>query len=438
MRHGGAGAAATHLPPVRNLIFILVDTLRADHLPIYGYARDTSPNLTRLAGASLLLLDARSQASCTFPSVNSMLTSRSPSEFLGQPDGRIGLPAGIPALAEILQAHGFRTAAVSASPIVRASPGHFNPHGGFGRGFDTFEEGCVWKGADCVTDQALPHLARDGRPLFLYLHYLDPHGPYAPPPAHRRRFALGRPEKAFVRNGDPLPIARWLYEKGPDPGVTAADLAFLAALYDEKIAFFDAQLGRLLDRLRAGGWLDDSLVLLAADHGEEFLEHGDIKHCRNLFDSTIRTPLVLRVPGAAPRRVDDAVENLDIVPTVLDLLGVPGGGAAAGFEGRSLRPLVEGRPLPRGRQWAAQGALRSVSDGRFKLIEDLAAHRAALYDLTADPGETRDVLAAHRRDAQRLHAQLAAWLARTEGGAAGRQQQAAEAARRLRSLGYLE
>jgi arylsulfatase len=439
-RHAGGAAAA--LPAARNLIFILVDTLRADHLPVYGYRRDTSPNLSRLAGESLLLLDTRSQASCTFPSVNSILTSRSPSEFLGQTDGGIGLPAGIPGLAEILHDRGFHTAAVSASPIVRRSPGRFNPRGGFGRGFDTFEEDCVWKGADCVTNQALPHLHRDARPLFLYLHYLDPHGPYAPPAAHRRRFALGHPAKEFVRNGDPLPIGRWLYEHGPNPGVTPADLDFLAALYDEKIAFFDDQLGRLLARLRSSGLLDDSIVVVAADHGEEFLEHGDIKHCRNLFDTTIRTPLLLRVPGAAPRRVADPVENLDIVPTVLDLLGAAGSSSPPArllFEGRSLRPLVEGRPLAPGYQWAAQGALRSVADGRWKLVEDLGTQRFALYDLAADPGEKRDVSGERRRDLARLRALLGAWLARTEGRPGeGQGQKAAEAARRLRSVGYLE
>jgi arylsulfatase A-like enzyme len=451
-RHRAGESAAASRPAVHNLIFILVDTLRADHLPIYGYRRDTSPNLSRLAAESLLLLNTRSQASCTFPSVNSILTSRSPSEFLGQPDGGIGLPAGIPGLAEILHGRGFHTAAVSASPIVRRSPGRFNPHGGFGRGFDTFEEDCVWKGADCVTNQALPHLQRDARPLFLYLHYLDPHGPYAPPAAYRRRFALGHPAKEFVRDGDPLPIGRWLYENGPNPGVTAADLGFLADLYDDKIAFFDDQLGRLLARLRSSGLLDDSILVFAADHGEEFLEHGDIKHCRNLFDTTIRTPLLLRVPGAAPRQVADPVENLDIVPTVLDLLGAAAGPSGSGrppagagtspwapFEGRSLRPLVEGRPLPPGYQWAAQGALRSVSDGRFKLVQNLVTQRFALYDLAADPGETRDVLGERRRDFARLRAPLGAWLGRTEGRPGKSQgQKAAEAARRLRSVGYLE
>ncbi len=441
-RHGAGERAAQALRPAHNVVFILVDTLRADHLPLYGYGRDTSPNLTALGRESLVFQAARSQASCTFPSVNSMLTSRSASAFLGQPGGAMGLPAGIPGLAELLHARGFHTAAVSASPIVRASPGRFNPGGGYGRGFDSFQEDCVWQGADCVTGQALPHLGRDPRPLFLYLHYLDPHGPYAPPAGYRPRFARGRPDKDFVRRGDPNPIARWLYQGGADPRVTAADLAYLVDLYDDKIAFFDAQLGRLLAALRAGGLLDDTLLVLAADHGEEFLEHGDVKHCRNLFDTTIRTPLLLRVPGARPRAVAEPVENLDIVPTLLDLLGAAAGGganAAAGFEGRSLRPAAEGRPLPPRLQRAAQGALRSVADGRLKLVRDVAGGRFALYDLAHDPGERRDVASERRSDFHRLREALDAWLARTEGRLAGDAvRRAEEAARRLRALGYLD
>jgi arylsulfatase len=434
-----AKPAAPPVAAVHNVIFILVDTLRADHLAPYGYRRDTSPNLDALGRESLLFLAARSQSSCTFPSVNSILTSRAAPDFLGQPGGAMGLPAGIPGLAEILRARGFHTAAVSASPIVRASPGRFNPGGGFGRGFDSFQEECVWKPADCVTDQALPHLERDPRPLFLYLHYLDPHGPYAPPAGYRRRFALGHPDKQFVRDGNPNPIARWLHEHGPDPGLTAADMSFLADLYDDKISFFDSQLGRLLAGVRAAGLLDDAIVVFAADHGEEFLEHGDVKHCRNLFDTTIRTPLLLRVPGARPRAVAEAVENLDIVPTLLDLLGGFGSGSGFGFQGRSLRPAVEGRPLAPGWQWAAQGSLRSVSDGRMKLVRDLGSGRFALYDLAADPGETRDVLAERRRDFHRLREALSVWLARTEGQPSGEGvRRAEEAERRLRALGYLD
>jgi arylsulfatase A-like enzyme len=431
----------------RNVILILVDTLRADHLGVYGYGRDTSPNLDALAREATLFEDARSQASCTFPSVNSLLTSRYPAVFLGQPDKSMGIPQGVPPLAEILRGRGFRTAAVSASPVVRKSPSRFNPAGGYDRGFERFHEDCLWKSAECVNRAALEQLnalnTDDGRPFFLYLHYMDPHGPYAPPAGFARRYATpenGEPEKEFIRAGNPNPIGDMLYKGAPDPGVTPADLQHLVDLYDDEIAYFDTQLAELIAELREAGRLEDTLLVLASDHGEEFLEHGHIKHCRTLFDTSIRVPLLLRVPGLGASAVPHPVENVDVVPTLLDYLGVDTAGLT--LEGESLRPLIEGEaPAPEnGRQLASQGPWRSIADDRFKLIHDLARGRFALYDLTADPGETTDVLRRERRSFHELHEALTAWIARTEGDAAAGEslRQAEEAEKRLRALGYLE
>ncbi len=153
----------------RNLIVVLVDTLRADHLASYGYSRTTSPVFDRFAAASLFLAEARSQASCTFPSANAILTGRYPVRFLGQPGGRMGIPAETPSLATMLRSRGFATAAVSASPIVRARRTKFNPTGGFDAGFDLFDEDCLWREAACVTARAADWLcdANGGRPAVL-------------------------------------------------------------------------------------------------------------------------------------------------------------------------------------------------------------------------------------------------------------------------------
>jgi arylsulfatase A-like enzyme len=423
----------------RNVVFILVDTLRADHLGIYGYRRATSPGLDAFARSALFFPDARSQASCTFPSVNSILTSRSPSAFFGQPDQRMGIPDRIPSLAEILKAHGYHTAAVSASPIVRRSPSRFNPHGGFDRGFDSFLDDCDWKPAECVNREAWAQLlTAGGRPFFLYLHYIDPHGPYSPPPSYIRRFATGRPEKVFIRAGNPNPIADFLYNGAPDPGVTPADVQFLVDLYDDEIGHLDGQLAALLEGLRRSGRLEDTVVVLAADHGEELMEHHQLNHCRTVFDAEVKVPLVLRIPGVAPRRIDRPVQNLDIVPTVLDYLGIPTRGYA--FEGRSLRPLAEGRKEPEDLQYSLAGSYRSVSDGRYKLIHNLAGGSFALYDLKTDPGETRDVLPRERRAFHRLQPALATWLNHTEGEATADEsvRTGEEEIEKLRSLGYLK
>ena len=431
------GCTRPSAQPPRSVIFILVDTLRADHLGLYGYPRPTSPHLDRLASESVWFTNNRSQSSCTFPSVNSILTSRFPSAFLGQPNGALGIPESIPTLASILGGRGYRTVAISASAIVRKTPSRFNPAGGFDRGFDRFREECVWKGASCVTREAREELAASTRPLFLYLHYIDPHGHYAPPQPFRQRFAGARSKKEFIRAGDPNPIGEWLYAGGANPHLEPQDIEQLVNLYDGEIAAFDDQLGSLLATLASGGWLEHSVLVLAADHGEEFLEHGQIKHCHTLFDTEIHTPLLIRAPGMAPRAVTLPVENLDIVPTLLDLLAVPSSKLA--LAGRSLRPLLEGRSLAERPQISLQGAWRAIATSRFKVIRDLATGRSALYDLAADPREAADVFERERRAGFELEQLLSSALARLEGASVDEGvRRANEAELRLRSLGYLE
>jgi arylsulfatase A-like enzyme len=433
--------AAEPRPKPKNVVFILVDTLRADHLGVYGYSRNTSPALDAFAKESLLFESARSQASCTFPSANSILTSRPPTVFLGQPQQALGIPPGIQSIAEILAGRGYRTAAVSASAVVRNTKTRFNPSGGFGRGFSVFDEECVWKPAHCVNRRAGEVLAqKDERPFFLYLHYMDPHGPYRPPKRHRK-FSKGAvaTDKEFILQGDPNPIGDWLYKEEPDPGVTPSELQHLIDLYDDEIAYFDLRFGELLKSLRKSGLLEDTMVVLTADHGEEFLEHGHVKHCRTLFDSSIRIPYILHIPGVPGRSVAAPVQNLDLVPTILDYLGIDA--ARLNLEGRSLRPVIEQKEeTGELRQFAAQGSLRSASDERYKLIHDLATDTWELYDLKADPGETKDTLARERRSFFRLRESLTAWLAKTEGVGSESEsvRKASEAEKKLRSLGYLE
>lgn len=423
-------------PRPKNVILVLVDTLRADHLGTYGYSRPTSPNLDAFAGESLKFENARSQASCTFPSANSILTSRYPSAFLGQPPkSPLGIPKDIPSIAEILKQRGFRTAAVSASPVVRGTPGRFNPGAGFGRGFDVFHEDCVWRPAGCVNRAALPLLQEaDDRPFFLYLHYMDPHGPYRPPKNQRGRWAVGRPDKEFIRAGDPNPIGEMIYKGAPDPGLKPADIDYLVGLYDEEIASFDAHFQVLLDELRKSGRMDDTLLIFTSDHGEEFLEHGHIKHCRTLFDSSIRIPMLIHFPGVEPKVLKQPVQNLDLVPTILDYLGI--GTEGLKLEGESLRPLIEGTGSLDPYQYGMQGTLRSASDDRHKLIHDLGKGSFELYDLQSDPKEKTDRLRQERRAFHGLREMLTAWLGRTEGR--GKAEESLEAERKLRSLGYLE
>jgi arylsulfatase len=422
----------------RDVIFILVDTLRADHLGAYGYGRGTSPNLDAFARQAVRFDNARSQASCTFPSVNSILTSRWPAAFLGQPDQATGIPQGIPALAEILRSHGYRTVAVSASAVVRNTPSRYNPSAGFGRGFETFDETCEWRSAACVNRRAVAYLKRGDKPLFLYLHYLDPHAPYQPPKTWPRRFAVDRPADRWVRKGDPNPLGEWIYAHGENPGLTPAKLEFLKDLYDDEIAFFDARFAGLMDTLRAAGLREGSIVVFTSDHGEELLEHGHVKHCRVLFDSSIRVPLFMSIPGVKARTVPQPVQSLDVVPTILDYLGIDA--RPFKLDGRSLRPLLAGRTVAGEVQFSLQATYRSAADGRFKLIQDLDSGSFSLFDLATDPGEKADVLTRERRTFFRLRGALDRWLARSEGNGTAQEsvRKAREAEERLRSLGYIE
>ena len=442
----GALAAAGCRPAAEerpwNVVVLLPDTLRADHLGAYGYGRDTSPGLDALAAEGVVFESARAQASCTFPSVNSLLTSRDPARFLGRPAGHVGIPEEVPTLAGVLAAHGYATAAVSASPIVRATPTEVNREGGFGRGFRTFDEACLWREAECVNLRAAAVLETLPQPFFLYLHYMDPHDPYRPPAGAPRRFAGDyEGEHAWVAEGDPNPLAERVYGDGGLDGVDGADVAHLVDLYDDEIAYWDREAARFLAGLDGKGLLERTVVAVVSDHGESFLEAGHLKHCRTLHDREIRTPFVLRLPGPAARgvRVAAPAANLDLVPTLLDAVGIE---PPPGLEGRSLLPWVDAAaqgvaPAGGGERvvFGAIDSLRAATDGRFKLIHDLRTGESVLHDLASDPAETRDVLAPNRRAYHRLRRAMDARLAELDGGALDESE---DAQRQLRALGYLQ
>jgi arylsulfatase A-like enzyme len=166
----GCGVAPAPRPPepvIRNVIVVLVDTLRADHLSGYGYERETSRFIDDFAAQSVVFERARSQSSCTFPSVNSLMTLRYPDVFARQGKDQFGIPEKFPAIAEIFDDRGFSTVAVSQSPVVRKNPSKHNPNGGFDRGFDRFVEGCVWKHGRCLNHRILNELELVQAPFFL-------------------------------------------------------------------------------------------------------------------------------------------------------------------------------------------------------------------------------------------------------------------------------
>ncbi len=395
-----------------NVLFILVDTLRRDHMTPYGYHRDTTPEISRwLATPGTVLEDAYSQAPWTLPSVVSFLTGRSPGEMLGADLSTYGIPEKVPTLAERLAALDYQTGGFIANPALHAGAG-------FERGFQTFyapPADLEWMRhhADELTARARPWLeAHQRQPFFLYVHYIDPHDPYENPDIvdNRSPFETGY--------GGPV-TGEWIHGiyNGRVPlQDLRRDLFHIEALYDSEIRYVDRYIGELLSTLEPEV-LGRTLVVLTADHGEELYDHGGWKHGQTLYDEQIRVPLIFRWDGriAAGRRLAGTVRLLDLMPT---LVSAAGGKTDPAWQGIDLLPALTGeRPLPRRPAFAQHlsgGPLRAAAVlGRQKLIlfnpeeafqpadglqaylwrKDLARlQRVELYDLARDAGE-RDNLA---------------------------------------------
>jgi arylsulfatase A-like enzyme len=443
---GFAGGCTRRAPPPAapaapgppwNVVLVLVDTLRADRTSLYGYGRPTTPNLERFARDRAVVFDqAWSNAACTFPSVNSLLTSRWPQHFMTDYRERgMGMPPGTPTVAELLRDAGYATAAVSASWVVRKEPSSINPTGGYDAGFDTFQDKCIGQPAPCVNRWAFRLLDRLPEPYFLYLHYIDPHNPYQPPPRYERTWAdPGRaPDQEWVRRGEPTEVIRKLNLNQPHAAFDATDLAYLADLYDDEIRYFDTQLQRLLNRLGKRGGLKRTVVVVTSDHGEELGDFGHWGHCGNLaYPDTLGIPLLIAAPGLAPGRRATPVSNIDLVPTLLDLLGVDAAGQR--FEGSSLRALLaDGDAAGAGRAapLAAQGIMRGTRTLAAMLRLDITNRGFRGFSLAGArpvpesdfPDELRRALIRWTREQDR---DLAAAAARS-----------AELEQQLRAVGYL-
>jgi choline-sulfatase len=420
----------------RHLVVISLDTLRADHLGLYGYRRETSEELDRWARGALVFERAVAPSNATVASHHALLQSRAASRALAQRDAA-------PTLAEWLREQGFRTAAFTGGGTLSRATG-------FARGFD------VWDEDNPALAQGLPKalafldgVARDDARSFLFLHCFDVHLPYDPPSPFDRRFTRAD-YHGKVTGPATLPLLRGvrrIFEQAhlPEPpALDADDRAQVTALYDGEIANADALLAQLLHRLDAPDLRERAVVVILSDHGEEFWEHGSVLHAHTLYQELLHVPLVIRAPAeaGAPRRIEQRVSLLDVVPTALELLGVP---APPGIEGRSLRRLLAAaQEAPRpvfAEGFAFDARLQAVIDGEWKAIRDLGSGRVALYDLGEDPGEASDVAAARPGDVARLTGLLDAAL-----GAAPAAQnpmplpQQVEPAteERLRALGYVD
>lgn len=383
-------------PP--NVVLYIVDTLRRDSLSIYGNPQVPTPRLDEFASRGVVFDEAASPSSWTRASMATLLTGFDPPRH-GAVDRRDTLPRDLPTLAERLAEHGYQSAFVTANPNVAS-------FFGFDRGIDEMVElfsrrqpGYVDAEelvvrSDEVTRAALGWIDAAPRPFFLTVLAIDPHSPYERPPGF-----------------DPLEVERRADIDGSQASLQRRDLddsqrAHVRALYDTEVAYNDRSFGELLDGLLARGLLANTLILFTSDHGEEFWEHGQRGHGKSLREAAIRIPLVIsqlssRRLARATRRADPAGLD-DIVPTVLDLLGLPHDPT---LPGRSL--FDESPAAPTFASLTLDGhRLAAAREARWKLVWNLADNQQALFDLAADPLETAPIAADTSPASREAHARL--------------------------------
>jgi arylsulfatase A-like enzyme len=385
------------------VIVYLVDTLRADHTTSYGYDRPTTPQLQIFARDAVLFESAIAHSSWTKPSVASLMTSRLPSRHRAV-QLRDALDSGQVTLAEMLAAKGFATGAVIANSVIYAADSNFQ------QGFDVFrglhgEEGRRSKIVDTrlVVDQALGFVdSRRGLPAFLYVHTMDPHVPYAPPPPFDTMF-------------EPRAVPG---HAGIDPRSDfkePLDRERLIAQYDGDIAYGDQQFGRFIDELKKRGVYDDALIFFVSDHGEEFQDHGEWLHGKSVFDELIHVPLIVKFPGerGAASRVKQMVALSDVLPTVLEALNmeVPDPPAIVGRPlqgvafGKAPEPPVVSEISHRG--YVSTG----IRTGKAKYVRRFAPQTDELFfDLARDPAEAHNLIDQLPEDLRRLRSGVEATM----------------------------
>ena len=374
-----------------SILFISVDTLRADHLSSYGYGRPTSPNIDRLASEGALFRNAISQAPWTLPSLASLFTSTYPFEHRAGRRLQAGeatqstsfysrLSDDKVTLAELLKQAGYSTQAFVANLYLE---NRF----GLGQGYDSNIHSS--EAAEPLTDRAIAWLESNReKPFFLYVHYMDPHKPYRAP----RHF------NTKVRN--------------------PANNRVL--LYDAEIAYTDHHIGRLLEAFDTPRVARARMIVFVADHGENHFDHGYNGHGLTLYDEEVRVPLVMVYRGVIPQTlIDTQVSLLDVLPTILEYLKRP---PLRDIRGRSLRPLIdrvesEARPVFSDSVEVAYGDNLSFPTeekyavrGEFKYIFAPGTGTRELYHLSVDPGETTNLAGRDPARVEVLHGQLLCYI----------------------------
>lgn len=426
-------------PPVRyHVVLVVIDTLRADRIGANGSSLQASPVLDRLAAEGIDFTNAFAAATWTRPSMASMMTSLYPSEH-GMLD--ISSPAGgapeilderLLTLAEAFTDGGYDTVGIVNQIYLQFKYG-------FGQGFGHYQ-GTRGRSAFQLNQRFGAWLAdyqpgAEGR-LFAYLHYLDPHWPYSQRLGNLPADRFGPPGPLDAPN-DGSQAQAWAEAHLDD-----ARLAALAARYAHEVAWSDAAVGQVVDQLTTAGLWEETILVVTSDHGEGFWEHGKLLHGYGPYDELLRVPLIVRLPaalrGADGRQEEAAVSLVDLMPTLLDLVGLP---IPETCRGRSLAPLIRGTgSLPPAPIFAETESTRAVRADGHKLILH-HDERLEHYDLAADPGERDDLGARCDSSCRKAVRQVQAFAAALVPFQATDRPQAEvspEELEALRALGYID
>jgi arylsulfatase A-like enzyme len=395
--------------PDCNVILVSIDTLRADRLGAYGYPRPTSPHLDALAREGILFEQCINTGGGTLPVHASLFTSVPPETHGVWPSSDRTLDERYVTLAERLHEQGYHTQGYTGGGFVRATFG-------LAQGFDQFDDG----GGDfeAIFPKLLPWLdSHRAEKFFLFLHTYDVHSdvkrlPYDAPGGFNSLFAGAGPGTFDgCRNGfcasDYLAWAdRQLKSKElrPEEVFSGPEISYVSDLYDGGIAYVDRMLGLLFNRLRQLGLADKTLLVVTSDHGEEFFDHGGLLHHTN-YEEIAHVPLIIRLPRGAHggRRLHQLVSTLEVMPTILDAVGIA---SPPGIEGRSLVPLFDGQGPGRRLVHMIAGKLRSERWSLFVNLERSVPIR--LFDVQRDPHEKENVLDRHPEVVREMYAQYEA------------------------------
>lgn len=438
-----------------NVLFVVLDAARAQSFGIYGHARATTPNIDGWAGEGVTFDNAYTTAVYTLAAMSSVWTSQQPDRHHGDVAFSAKLPKDRLTLPEVLNAQGIHTAGFVANQVA----GSYN---GFDRGFKEFDEpwrkyGSAASGFRNVVPGFLDRMKKDGTRFFAYVHYREPHEPYDPPPPFDTRFGPDAPIPKSRRDGGPV-AKKWM--KDVSAGVVRAsdaEVDHLRRLYDGNLGFADQEVGYLRGELESRGMLDNTVVIIAGDHGEALLEHGWIGHNTQVFEESARVPLIVILPksmraGGSPSRIAPLVDLTDIAPTVLDVFGLVGeGGTAREFQGVSLFKTIESssgartvdtREVTTRTVW--ERPIYALRNASHTFIYNVATAEFSLFDRSSSPrleGKDDDYAPRAPIALREMYRQnLLAWVARQKKGAViadSTTGMTPEQCEQMKALGYL-